>query len=307
SGGERRYSDITVYPLVADGAEGAVIRVDDVTERVRMEEVMIQSEKMLSVGGLAAGMAHEINNPLAGIIQNIQVMRNRVSGDLKKNRRTAEECGISMAGFTAYMEKRGVMGMLDSVIDSSKRAAKIVENMLSFSRKSESRRLPVRLDRLLDKTVEIAASEYNLRKNYDFRQIEIIREYEDIPGVPCDAGKIQQVFLNILKNGAQAMAGFESENGTGARFNLRLAREGQMARVEIEDNGPGMDAETRKRIFEPFFTTKDIGVGTGLGLSVSYFIITENHEGSMSVESAPGKGSRFTIMLPLDPDHYRSL
>ncbi len=300
--GEMRYSDVTIYPLAANGVEGAVIRVDDVTGRVRMEEMMIQSEKMLSVGGLAAGMAHEINNPLAGILQNIQVMRNRVSSDFQKNRRMAEECGISMDGFAAYIDKRGVMGMIESIIDSSKRAAKIVENMLSFSRKSEARFIPIRLNELLDKTIDIASSEYDLKKTYDFRQIDIIREYEDIPGVPCDAGKIQQVFLNILKNGSQAMGGFERENRAGSRFILRVIRDGDMARVEIEDNGPGMDAETRKRIFEPFFTTKGIGVGTGLGLSVSYFIVTENHKGAMIVDSAPGKGTKFIIRLPFEPE-----
>ncbi len=116
--GEMRYEDVTVYPLIANGVEGAVIRIDDVTDKVRMEEMMIQSEKMLSVGGLAAGMAHEINNPLAGIMQNVQVMKNRMSGKLAKNIATAEECGTSIGAIETYMEKREMFRMIDLVMES---------------------------------------------------------------------------------------------------------------------------------------------------------------------------------------------
>jgi len=302
-----RFSDLTVYPLVANDIEGAVIRVDDVTERVRLEEMMIQSEKMLSVGGLAAGMAHEINNPLAGILQNAQVMRNRLTGDLPKNRRTAEACGITMEAITAYIEERGIPAMIEAIMDSGRRAAQIVDNMLSFSRKSDSHFAPHDLAELLEKTVDLASNDYDLKKKYDFRRIEVVREYDaDTPKVACEASKIQQVFLNLLKNGAEAMAGNKGEAPEGkaaperSRFILRVAPDADMARVEIQDNGPGMDEATRKRVFEPFFTTKDVGVGTGLGLSVSYFIVAENHGGTMAVESTPGNGAKFIIRLPLE-------
>jgi signal transduction histidine kinase len=121
--------------------------------------------------------------------------------------------------------------------------------------------------------------------------------------LPCEGAKIQQVLLNIFSNGAQAMQEVSEKNSDYIpRFILRLSRESQtkMLRMEIEDNGPGMDEEIRKRIFEPFFTTKSVGVGTGLGLSVSYFIIVENHGGSMDVMSEPGKGTTFIIRLPLE-------
>ncbi|MCF8128159.1 MAG: PAS domain-containing protein [Deltaproteobacteria bacterium] len=115
---------------------------------------------------------------------------------------------------------------------------------------------------------------------------------------PCEGAKIQQVLLNILSNGAQAMqaAGTKSPR---LIVRTRFEKGRQMALMEIEDNGPGMDETTRKRVFEPFFTTKPVGVGTGLGLSVSYFIITENHGGEMRVESRPGTGAKFIIRLPL--------
>lgn len=300
--GQTCFSDVTVYPLVANGVEGAVIRMDDVTDRVRIEDMMVQSEKMLSVGGLAAGMAHEINNPLAGILQNVQVLRNRLAGNIPKNIDTAIECGIEFEALERYMQKRGLPPMIDAVIESGTRAARIVDNMLSFSRRSGSSLKRHSLPELLDKTVELASNDYDLKKKYDFRQIEIRREYEKgLPQITCEGSQLQQVFLNILKNGAQAMAS-HIPSGKPPLLTLRIRRNRGHLDIEIEDNGPGMDDATRKRAFEPFFTTKRVGVGTGLGLSVSYFIITENHNGSMTVDSKPGKGARFTITLPLEPD-----
>jgi PAS domain S-box-containing protein len=299
--GELRYADITVYPLMTGNTGGAVIRVDDITERVRIEEMMIQSEKMLSVGGLAAGMAHEINNPLAGIMQNVQVMQNRLYGNLPKNHEVAEQSGTSMASLQAYLQGRNIPEMLAMIMESGQRAAQIVENMLSFSRKSESAATLNDLGQLLDNTLALARNDYDLKKRYDFRQIQIVREYDSqVPLVACEATEIQQVFLNILKNGAQAMA--ENAEPASPRFILRVQADGNHVRVEIEDNGPGIPPEVCKRIFEPFYTTKSVGVGTGLGLSVSYFIITENHGGRLTVISAPGAGSRFVILLPVRRD-----
>ncbi len=292
--GEPRFLDVTVYPLVADGVEGAVIRVDDVTERTHIEEMMIQSEKMLSLGGLAAGMAHEINNPLAGILQNVQVMRGRLSGKLQRNDLAAETCGTTMEVIREYMADRGILEMLDLVDDSGRRAAAIVENMLSFSRKAQGGFVPADVRELLDRTVELAENDYDLKKEYDFRRIRIVREYDsDVSAVPCEASKLQQVFLNILNNGARSMAGSEEPT-----FVLRVKSEADSVRIELQDNGTGMDEATRRHVFEPFFTTRDVGMGTGLGLSVSYFIITETHGGTMTVESERGEGARFVISLP---------
>jgi PAS domain S-box-containing protein len=298
---EVRYEDITIYPLAANGAEGAVIRVDDVTQRVRMEEMMVQSEKMLSVGGLAAGMAHEINNPLAGMMQTAEVMAGRLEGniDIPANRRAAEAAGVSLEGIKRFMDNRGIPRMLGAITESGKRVAAIVNNMLSFARKSEAAVSSHCLETLLDQALDLAATDYDLKKEYDFKRIEIEREYAgNLPEVPCEAGKIQQVLLNLLRNGAQAMQEAKTES---PRFTLRTKFDPgrRMGIIEVEDNGPGMDDETRKRIFEPFFTTKPVGIGTGLGLSVSYFIITENHSGEMAVSSSPGAGATFTIRLPV--------
>jgi signal transduction histidine kinase len=170
--------------------------------------------------------------------------------------------------------------------------------MLDFSRKSNSTFTLCNLGDILDKTVELASSDYDLKRHYDFRRIEIIRDYdESTPLVCCEGNQIQQVFLNILRNGAEAMAG-QGNQGKRPCLTLGVMPEAGGARVEIADNGCGMDEITRKRVFEPFFTTKSVGAGIGLGLSVSYFIITENHGGTMTVESSPGIGTRFVIHLP---------
>jgi len=298
------YMDVTVYPLLAEGLRGAVIRLDDVTEKKRLEEMMVQSEKMLSVGGLAAGMAHEINNPLAGILQNVQVIKTRLDTIMEKNREVAANCGTSIESIRDYMEQRGLSAMLDMISESGERASRIVNNMLSFSRKSDFNYEKQNLAGLLDETLDMASSDYSLKNDYDFRKIKIIREYEvGIPEVWCEKSQLQQVLLNLLKNGAQAMASTTSQASDGDKrhqFVLRVYRQKDVAVLELEDNGPGMDEQVRRRIFEPFFTTKEVGSGTGLGLSVSFFIITQNHRGSMEVLANPGRGSCFVIRLPFD-------
>lgn len=298
--GEVQHENVTIYPLIANGVDGAVVRVDDVTDRVNLEQIMVQSEKMMSVGGLAAGMAHEINNPLAAILGYTQNIKKRVFGGLKKNHAVAEECGVSLENVQEYLKHREIPRMLDGIHESGARAANIVANMLSFSRKTEKELKRHDLALLLDATLELAANDYNLKKYYDFRKIKIIREYDEasLP-VHCDGNEIQQVFFNLLKNGAEAMMDKDYED-VPPTITCRVKQVGGMAVVEIEDNGPGMDDAVRKRIFEPFYTTKEVGKGTGLGLSVSYFIITDQHKGCMEVESAIGEWTRFSIKLPID-------
>ncbi len=267
-----------------------------------MEKMRVQNEKMRSVGGLAAGMAHEINNPLGGMMQTANVLANRLVEHIHMpaNVKAAEDAGTTTEVIENFLEARGIPRMLHAISEAGQRLTAIVSNMLSFARQSDAISSSHDIADLLDKTLELAATDYDLKTQYDFTRIEIVRdEEENLPSVPCEGSKIQQVLLNLLRNGAQAM----QEAGTeGPRFLLRTHREKErkMVTIEIEDNGPGMDEATRKRVFEPFFTTKSEGVGTGLGLSVSYFIITDNHGGEMVVESQPGCGTKFIIRLPLE-------
>ncbi len=201
-----------------------------------------------------------------------------------------------MAAIRRYIKKRDIDQQLGRIGEAGRRAAAIVENMLSFARKSDTKKQYHRLDEIVDKAIALAQNDYRLRRKYNFKKIDVIQQFAgDIPAIACDKSKIQQVVFNIFKNAIEAMAQSGQDD---PKVVLTIAKEQDRIRLEVQDNGPGMDADTKKRIFEPFYTTKSVGEGTGLGLSVSYFIIVEDHGGEMTVESGPGKGSRFVIKLP---------
>lgn len=296
---EARHYALTFYPLMGGAGRGVVIRIDDITQRLSLEEMMVQSEKMLSVGGLAAGMAHEINNPLGAILHNVQNIRRRLSPELPKNLEQAEQLGIELPVVNRYLESREIPQLLDGIQQAGARAAKIVTHMLSFSRRSTRQMAPCDLPALIDQAVEIAGNDFDLAIGFDFKGQAIIRQFDPNLGpVPGTANELEQVLLNLLKNAAQAIHQRQDDSEPG-RIILRTRLNPPWAEIQVEDNGIGMSENVRKRTFEPFFTTKEIGQGTGLGLSVSYFIITNNHKGQMEVQSAPGQGTCFTLRLPL--------
>ncbi|MFC1748092.1 PAS domain S-box protein [Pseudomonadota bacterium] len=296
---ENRYADVMIYPLFANAEVGAVIRIDDTTERVRMEQLMTQTEKMMSVGGLAAGMAHELNNPLGGILQGLQNIQRRLSPELDKNQAVAQELNLDLNQVQTYIQRRDIDNFMKGMTEAGQRAADIVQNMLNFSRKADSNRSIVSLTQLIDRTLELASVDYDLKKTYDFRSIEIVREFDpELPTVTCIPSEIQQVLLNLLRNAAQALYTQPDPISPPCIIVRTLCKSGH-ACIEIEDNGPGIDEATSKRVFEPFFTTRPLGEGTGLGLSVSYFIIHDEHGGQISVKSQPGQGATFTVTLPI--------
>ncbi|MCU9946636.1 ATP-binding protein [Pseudomonas sp. PDM13] len=297
-GDEVRHYALTFYPLMGGTGRGVVIRIDDITQRLSMEELMVQSEKMLSVGGLAAGMAHEINNPLGAILHNVQNIRRRLSPELEKNLEQARADGICLDSVNHYLEAREVPKLLDGIYQAGSRAAKIVTHMLSFSRRSNRQLAPCLLPVLLDQAVEIASNDFDLTEGFDFKGMTITRLFDpELGPVPGTANELEQVLLNLLKNAAQAI--HQREDDLEGHITLRTRLAPPWAEVQVEDNGVGIPENVRKRIFEPFFTTKEVGQGTGLGLSVSYFIITNNHKGQMEVQSKPGQGTCFTLRLPL--------
>ncbi len=296
---EARHYALTFYPLMGGAGRGVVIRIDDITQRLSLEEMMVQSEKMLSVGGLAAGMAHEINNPLGAILHNVQNIRRRLSSELPKNLEYAEQAGIDLNTVNQYLKSREVPQLLDGIQQAGARAAKIVTHMLSFSRRSKREMAPCDLPALIDQAVEIAGNDFDLAIGFDFKGQAIIRQFDPLLGpVPGTANELEQVLLNLLKNAAQAIHQRNDDREPG-RITLRTRLNPPWAEIQVEDNGIGMSESIRKRTFEPFFTTKEIGQGTGLGLSVSYFIITNNHKGQMEVQSTLGQGTCFTLRLPL--------
>ena len=274
----------------------------DISDTRRMQEMMVQTEKMLSVGGIAAGIAHEINNPLGIVLQAAQNMTQRLRPDFPKNIKTAQEVGCEMDQIVAYMRTRSLDVFIDDIQTAAGRAAEITRHMLDFSRPSETRRKACDMPTIVRKALTLAQSDYDLKKQYDFKKIQVnVTVGDDLPAINCSETEIEQVLLNLLRNAAQAMASAEPPIMT-PRIDVRLAARRSSLRIAVEDNGPGLPPAIRGRVFEPFFTTKAPGVGTGLGLSVSYFIITTGHGGKMHVISPPGGGTRFVIELPIEEE-----
>ncbi len=277
---------------------GSFAVIADITERKKTQEFIIQTEKMMTVGSLAAGMAHEINNPLAIILQGVNAACSRLSPENEKNRAIAEKLGININSIIAYLEERNIIKYLDGIQEAGKRASEIVANMLKFSRRSSYLFEYSDLNAIIEKSIEIASKDYDFPKQYDFRNIKISTDYDkELPKIYCVETEIQQVILNLLKNSAQAILSM-GEIDFEPEIRIATFREGDFAVTMVYDNGPGMNEGTIKRIFEPFYTTKDVGAGTGLGLSISYYIVTSHHKGIITAESKQGEGAAFIIKLP---------
>ncbi len=295
-----QYLDVSIYPLISSASPGAVIRIDDVTMRVTVENTMIQNEKMMSLGELAAGMAHEINNPLAAILNGVQNIIRRTSPQLPANRKLADKLQLDPQKMHDYLQQREIFNFIEGIREAGERATYIVKNMLEFSHSNNRRHELVNLVELLEHSLRLAHNTFELKSPASREQLHIERQYDSyLPNIYCCATEIQQVLINLLQNACQA---FDTEGYTPPSqptITLRLQREQQHLLIQVSDNGPGMSDDIRKHIFEPFFTTKQVGQGTGLGLSVSYFIITEHHRGSISLEPQAGPGSCFNIRLPL--------
>lgn len=292
---KKRYFEITIYPLISSTQQGAVIRVDDVTLKVTIENLMIQNEKMYSLGEVAAGIAHEINNPLSVILQNVQNIARRTDANFPTNQTRAAELGISFPSIDTYLQAREIPQMLDAIREAGERSATIVRNMLEFSHNSQRKTSLVDMKHLIEQTIALNRSSYP--KLEDDRGLQINTEFSDpLPPIHASAPELQQVLLNLLRNAKQALANSTVEQPT---IWIRAHAQNRHLVIEVKDNGPGMTDTTRQHIFEPFFTTKELGSGTGLGLSVSYFIITERHQGTIDVKTSLGKGSNFIIQLPL--------
>lgn len=296
------YYDVHVFPLLSDAITGVVLSIDDATQRVHLEETMLQATKMASVGGLAAGMAHEINNPLGAMMQSAQFLELALNPHHPRTQARLEAGGIDPKRLEAYMQERGLLTYLQGIREMGERAAKIVSDLLSFARKGTSNRAPCNLNNCIKQTIELAATDYDLTRQYDFRNIEIVYELAPtLPEVMCDNQQIQQVLLNLVRNAAQAMANIHAmaPSNCAPRLTLRTLSVESKVRVEVEDNGPGIPEATQKRLFEPFFTTKDVGEGTGLGLWLCWSIIHERHGGRIWVESVQPYGTCFVFELPI--------
>lgn len=290
------WMDKTIRKVAINGIERIMTVAQDITEKKMMQQIMVRTEKNTALGGLAAGMAHEINNPLGIIAQGVQNVVRRTRMEIPANLEVAEECRISFDSLQRYLEKRNIPRSLDAIHDAVLRAAGIIENMLEFSRGNETPLAPVDVNRVLEKAVALAGIDYDLKKKYDFRNIHMDIDLSPLPNVRCSDSELEQVFLNLLRNSAQSLWRSGREKPV---IRIRTWKEDRKIVVEIEDNGEGIDPDVQARIFEPFFTTKKPGEGTGLGLPVSFHIVVQRHQGEMTVQSEPDAWTRFRIKLPL--------
>lgn len=238
---------------------------EKIQELKTAQNQLVQSEKLASIGQLAAGVAHELNNPLTGILGFAQILLQ----------------GKDLTG----QQREDV----EAIHVQSQRCRAIIQNLLQFARKKESKMEPTVLVPLIKSTLQLA--KYDLQTS----GVELVQDFPDtLPPVWADASQLQQVFLNLLTNARHAMEGKKK----GAKLTVRAVHERDHVLVQFSDNGCGIAKENLKKIFDPFFTTKAVGRGTGLGLSITYGII-EQHNGSISVESEEGKGTTFYIKLPV--------
>lgn len=267
-------------------------RVDQRTaDLAEANQQLLQSEKMAAIGQLAAGVAHEINNPIGFVNSNLGTMRTYVSHLLRlvDSYESGDQAAIAAARQAADLDflRGDLPDLIAESQDGLSRVTKIVQDLKDFSHVDQAEQQYTDLNEAMEKTLNVVWNELKYKA-------EVIRELGDIPQVECVPAQINQVFMNLLVNAAQAIV----DKG---KITVRSGTSGENVWFEIEDSGKGMSEEIQKKIFEPFFTTKPVGQGTGLGLSISYDIIVKKHGGDISVRSTPGQGTCFHLRLPLKP------
>ncbi|MFQ6094259.1 MAG: PAS domain S-box protein, partial [bacterium] len=265
----RRWVSITVNPIVDSKSKitGAVHVVRDITEREQLKSQLLQSEKMSALGQLISGAAHELNNPMTGVLGYAQLLL--TSPDLPEKAKQS----------------------LEKINQEAERARKIVQNLLTFARQRKPEKRRVQINEIVGRTLELRAYEMKVS------DIELIKDFgADIPSLLADEHQLQQVFMNIIINAEQAM--LEAHGMGRLKVTTRWDRERDVVEITFQDDGPGMAEEYLSKIFDPFFTTKPDRKGTGLGLSISYGIVQE-HGGCITAVRERDGGARFTVELPV--------
>jgi len=262
-GGRTLVVNVSITPLLGKEGEriGRLILMEDITQRTRLEDQLLQSDKLTSLGLLAAGVAHEVNTPLAVISNYIQMLAKQLpAGDARQT-------------------------LIDKIVKQTFRASEIVNHLLNFSRTGAAEFQDVNLNEVIDETLSLVSHPFRTA------HVQVIRNLSpELPAVLGSGNRLQQVFLNLFMNARDAMP-------SGGMLEVRSAAHNGSVEVEVTDTGAGISREDLARIFDPFFTTKATARGTGLGLSVSYGIIKE-HAGKIEVRSTPGKGTSFRLEFP---------
>ncbi len=265
------------------------------SELERLQAQIIHSEKMASLGQLAAGVAHELNNPVGFIYGNLDILNQTIAGltqllDYYDDKELPENIASGAAAIKRQIDYEASRTDLSSIIedcrDGAQRIRDIVQNLRTFSRLDEAEFTKTDIHEGIDSTIRL------LSRYYSSGDITLIREYGELPRVDAFSGQLNQVWMNLLVNAAQAVGA----KGGEVRITSSVIEESVV--VAIKDSGCGIPTEHLNRIFDPFYTTKPVGEGTGLGLSISFGIV-ERHGGTIRVETRPDEGTTFTVTLPI--------
>ncbi len=270
--------EVVTFPLVFEGQPARVSIVRDITERKHLREKLQTADRMAAIGSLAAGVAHEINNPLSFVLSNVRFVRDELQT-------LAEE-----ADEKTRERLKEVQEALEETQMGGDRVNEIVRDLRRFARGDDGKRAPVDLHAVLDLCGNIARSQLRHRA-------QLVKAYGELPSIVASESRLGQLFLNLIINAAQAIP--EGEDAKSHEVRLTTWRQGEdEVVVEVRDTGVGIPPENLHRLFDPFFTTKPAGVGTGLGLPICRGIVT-SLGGRITVESEPGKGSAFRVVLPV--------
>lgn len=250
---------------------------------------LLQSEKLAAIGQLAAGVAHEINNPVGYIYSNLQSLEGYINDifrltDAVDSARSLEDLQLIKKNIDYAYLREDLQDLLAESREGIDRVKTIISAMKDFSHIEDEEFKPADLHRGIETTLNVVNNELKYKA-------EVVRDFGDLPEVECILSQINQVVMNLLVNAAHAIEEF-------GKISVRTRQEGEQVVIEIEDNGTGISPENLNRIFEPFYTTKPIGKGTGLGLSLSFNIV-EKHKGRIEALSTPGEGTCFRISLPV--------
>jgi signal transduction histidine kinase len=276
---------------------------------------LVQSEKMSSLGQLVAGVAHEINNPVNFIYGNLKHATQYIN-DLLHLVTLYQECyptpNPKVQAESEAIDLDFLMADLPKLITSMRvgadRIREIIASLRNFSRLDEAEFKTVNIHDGIDSTLLIL--QHRLKARADFPEIKIVKQYGDLPLVKCFPGQLNQVFMNILVNGIDALEEWQEAKGERQQADLETfapqitiwtETKGDRVLIRIADNGPGIPEDVQQRLFDPFFTTKPVGKGTGLGMSISYQIVEKKHSGSLRCTSIPGQGAEFAIEIPIQP------
>jgi PAS domain S-box-containing protein len=270
--------EVVTFPLVFEQKQVRVSIVRDVTERKQLQEKLNAADRMTSLGTLAAGMAHEINNPLSFMLSNVRF--------------SIEELNSLSEGWDGSRRERmrEVLDALEETLSGGDRVREIVKDLKTFSRGDEGKRGEVNVHTVLDLCANIA-------RNHLKHRARLVKDYGELPTLHASEGRLAQLFLNLIVNAAQAIPEGGDLKQNEVRLTTRREEEGWVV-VEVKDTGVGISQEHLHRLFDPFFTTKAVGEGTGMGLSICHGIVSALG-GRIAVESAPGRGSAFKVFLPV--------